>query len=182
MYWTNKMTVTLKNNSMAVKALEILKNRLSSGFGCDIAYKKNPSMLMSDNLNVDGRTIFLANDIGCYTPEDAENVLPILIQHLAENLPSEKFTCKVWSNCDYSDGSINAKYQNGILTIKTVYYPSGYCSLSCPECDEEIFEMEKYEKGKVAIDGDICICPECGEEIDLNDWVPFTYEKTVKII
>lgn len=41
--------------------------------------------------------------------------------------------------------------------------------------------MEEYEKGKVNIDEDIYFCPECDEEIKLSDWVPFTYEKTIKI-
>jgi hypothetical protein len=181
LYWTNELTITFKDNTVAINALEILKNRLIVGFGCDSFYKKNPSQLMHDNLNIDKNTIFLLNNIGCYTPEDAENVLPELIQHLAESLSSEKFSCEIWSNSDYTDGGIKAEYKNGLLTIKTVYYPSGYIFLECPECYALIAEMEEYENGKVNIDKDVYVCPDCGEEIEVSDWMPFTYEKTIKI-
>lgn len=95
MYWTNEMTMIFKDNAIAIKALEVLKERLIDGFGYDNFYRKNPSKLMHDNLNVDDNIIFLFNNIGCFTPEDAENVLPELIQHLAENLSNESFSCKI---------------------------------------------------------------------------------------
>ena len=180
MYYTNNIEITMKDNDSAQKALEILKNRLTDGFECDKSYKKGPSMLMYDNLMVEDNTIFLFDKIGCYTPEDSEDVMCELIEFLANNLPNETFSCKIWNNGDYTDSSINAEHESGVLKIRTVYYPSGYSALECQECGELICEMEEYEEGEFCI-YDV-ICPECGEEIDMSDWLPIISEKTIKMI
>lgn len=181
MFWTNEISIKFKDETIAIKALDVLNRRLLFGFGCDHAYKRNPSMLMGENLAVDRNEVFLLNNIGCYTPEDAESVMCELIQYLAENLSEHEFSCKIWNNGDYSDSSINAKYKKGQLKLKVAYYPSGCIELLCPECDYLIAEMEDYETGKMNIGNNACICPECGEKVELDGWLPYVYKKTIKI-
>jgi hypothetical protein len=181
MFWTNEINIKFNDETIAIKALDILRRRLALGFGCDHTYKRNPSMLMSENLAVSENEIFLLNNIGCYTPEDAESVMCELIQYLAENLSEHEFSCKIWNNSDYSDSSINAKYKKGQLKLKVAYYPSGYIELICPECDCLIAEMEDYKEGKMDLGESYCICPECGEKVELDEWLPCIYKKNIKI-
>ena len=42
MYCTNTMKITLKNNTVANKALDILRSRLAEGFSVNKYYKRNP--------------------------------------------------------------------------------------------------------------------------------------------
>lgn len=175
MYYTNSVKVTMKNNEATIKALEILRNRLNEGFRCDEIYRRNPSQMMREALEIVENTIVLPEDFGCYVTEDAEDVMFELIQHLAENMGNASFTWDGWDSNDYTEGYFEAEYENGLLNIKYTYYPSGYCSLWCPECDAVIATMDKYEEGK------IYTCAECGEEIDVSEWAPITTEKTIQI-
>ena len=176
MYYENTMKVTMKNENAAAAALEIMKTRLTAGFDCDKGYKRNPSMLMHDALEVIDNTIVLPEEFGCYTHEDADKVIPELMQDLAAHLSTEVFTFDVRNSSDYDEGWIEGSYANGKLKVKTTYFPSGYCNLYCQECDKLIATMSEYE------DNNTYICPECGEEIDLSDWAPVTTEKTFQII
>ena len=176
MYYENSLKITLKNKKTAAAALEIMKTRLIAGFDCDKGYKRVPSMLMYDALEVKKNTIVLADDFGCYTPEDAEKVIPELMQDLAARLSTEAFTFDACNSSDYDEGWIEGCCENGELKIKTTYFPSGYGNLYCQECDSLIAAMDDYEEVKTYI------CPECGEEIDLSDWLPVITEKTFQII
>ena len=171
----NTVKITLKNTESATKALEILRNRLSKGFEIDKIYRRNPSQRMREALEVNENTIVLPEDFGCYVTEDVEDVMFELIQHLAENMDNDSFSWNGWNTNPYTDGNFAADYENGLLKIKYTYYPSGYCSLWCPECDAVIATMDKYEEGK------IYTCAECGEEIDVSEWAPITTEKTIQI-
>ena len=51
MYYTNAIKVTLKDTESAIKALEILRNRLDAGFEIDKIYKRMPSQNMREALN-----------------------------------------------------------------------------------------------------------------------------------
>lgn len=97
MYYTNTMKVTLKNNTVANKALEILRSRLSAGFAADNGYRRSPSQIMSDALEVVDNTIVLPEDFGCYITEDAEGVVFELVQNLAENIDEDTFTVENWN-------------------------------------------------------------------------------------
>ena len=175
MYCTNTMKITLKNNTVANKALDILRSRLAEGFSVNKYYKRNPSQIMSDALEVADNTIMLPEDFGCYITEDAEDVMFELIQNLAENMRNESFVWDGWDRNTYTDGHFEATYENGLLNIKYTYYPTGDCSLWCPECGAMSITPDEYEEGK------IYICSECGEEIDVSEWVPVITEKTVQI-
>lgn len=176
MYYENSMKVTMKNKKVATTALEILKTRLTSDFECASSYKKNPFKQMAQELFVKGKTIMLPEDFGCMVPEDAESVQFDLLQYLAEDL-NEDFSCQIYNYSDCSEAEITANYQNGTLTIKSVFYPNGYCDcFCCGECDEEVVFVREYDESKTYI------CPYCGEELDFTDWAPITTEKTIKII
>jgi len=100
MYYENAMKITMKNENAAAEALEIMKTRLIAGFDCDKGYKRNPSMLMHDALKVIDNTIVLPEEFGCYTHEDAENVIPELMQNLAAHLSTEVFAFDVCNSSD----------------------------------------------------------------------------------
>ena len=176
MYYTNSVKIILKNNESAIKALEILRTRLDAGFNADKIYKGSPSQMMRDTLEVVENTIVLPEDFGCYITEDAEDVMFELIQHLAENMGKSSFTWDGWDSNNYTDGHFEAEYENGFLKIKYTYYPSGDCSLCCPECGEMSITPDEYEEGKTYF------CSECGEEIDVSEWVSVITEKTIQIL
>ena len=176
MYYTNAIKVTLKDTESAIKALEILRNRLSAGFAADNGYRRNPSQIMSDALEVADNTIVLPEDFGCYITEDVEGIMFELIQNLAENIGENAFVVENWNQNDYTDGEFEAKYENGLLSMKHIYYPSGFGAVAnCEECGEDVVSIEEYEEGKVYV------CPECGEVVDLSEYLPITTEKTVQI-
>ena len=133
MYYTNTVKITLKNNESATKALEILRNRLNAGFEIDKNYKRNPSLSMSEALEVIDNAIELPEDFGCYITEDAENVMFELIRHLAENMGNLEFAWNGWNSNDYTDGHFEAEYAQGLLNIKYTYYPSG-AGTDCYAC------------------------------------------------
>ena len=177
MYYTNTVKITLKNNESATKALEILRNRLNAGFEIDKNYKRNPSLSMSEALEVIDNAIELPEDFGCYITEDAENVMFELIRHLAENMGNLEFAWNGWNSNDYTDGHFEAEYAQGLLNIQYTYYPSGAgTTVWCAECDEEIIHMDDFEEGKTYV------CPECGEVIDMTEYAPVVTEKTIQII
>ena len=182
MYYENSLKITLKNKKTAAAAMEIMKTRLIAGFDCDKGYKRVPSMLMHDALEIKKNTIVLADDFGCYTPEDAEKVIPELMQDLAARLSTEAFTFDACNNSDDDEGWIAGRCENGELKIKTTYLPSGFGDCYCPECDEVIATMKDDTDGNLFIEYKEGTCPECGEEIDLSDWLPVITEKTFQII
>ena len=177
MYYNNTLKVTMKNNTVANKALEILRSRLAEGFSDDNGYRTKPSQMMSDALEVVDNTIVLPEDFGCYITEDAENVMFELIRHLAENIGNDSFVWNGWDCNDYSEANVEAEYAQGLLNIKYTYYPSGAgTTVWCAECDEEIIHMDDFEEGKTYV------CPECGEVIDMTEYAPVVTEKTIQII
>lgn len=162
MYYENSMKITLKNKATVTAALELLKARLYNGFDCDKTYAKNPSMQMMNNLELSGKSIVLAEETSCFTPEDAQSVFVELLNVLAKNLP-ETFSAKIFNSSDYSESEIVAKCNINELNIKTTYYPNGFVeTLCCDECGMDIVSIEDYEAGKTYI------CPDCGEMIDLS--------------
>lgn len=175
MYYTNSIKVTLKDTESAIKALEILRNRLDAGFEVDEIYKGIPSQNMREALEVVENTIVLPEGFGCYVTEDAESVVFELIQNLAENMGNDTFLWEGIDSNDYTDGYFEAEYENSLLKIKYTYYPSGDCRLWCSECGAMSITPDEYEEGKTYI------CSECGEELDVSEWVPVTTEKTIQI-
>ena len=176
MYYTNSIKVTLKDTESAIKALEILRNRLDAGFEVDEIYKEIPSQNMSEALAVVENAIVLPKDFGCYITEDAEDVMFELIQHLAENIGNASFSWDGWNCNTYTEGHFEAVFENSVLNIEYTYYPSGAgVTVLCNECDAEIIHLDNYEEGKTYV------CPECGEVIDMSEYIPAVTQKTIQI-
>ena len=188
MYWDNVVKVTMKNEETAAAALKIIKARLANGFECDKEYEWNASSEMHDALNVIDNSIVLPEGFAIYRYEELEIVVSELMQHLAQALITEDFTffTGYYSDCD--EGWVNGHYKNGELKIKTTFLPFGFCDCDCPECGEVIATIGDDAEGNLYIDGKLFtgevtnVCPECGEEIDLSDWLPVILEKTIKIV
>ena len=181
MYYTNSMKITMKNEIIATDALKIIKTRLIAGFECDEHCTRNPSMMMHDALEIVGNTIVLPEEFGCYIPEEAETVISELVQDLAARLSTETFTFNVCNTSDYDESWINGSYANGELKIKSTYLPSGFGDYYCPECDEIIATMLDDAEGNLLVEYTDGVCPECGEEVDLSEWMPVITEKTIKV-
>ena len=182
MYYENSVKVTLKNKKVAAVALEIMKARLIAGFDCDKNYRRSPSMRMCEDLDVTANIIDLPEDCGYYLPEDAEKVIPELMKDLAAHLGGESFAFDACNSSDYDEGWIDGSYANGELKIKTTYLPSGFGDYYCQECEEVIATMSDDAEGNLFVEYKEGVCPECGEEIDLSDWLPVITETTFQII
>ncbi len=176
MYYTNSLTITMNSNEAANKAIEILRDRLMIGFECDNEYRKNPSAELAELLAVEENQIVLPEEEGCYTPEDAQAIIPELLRSIAETLKAESFTCQNFNSSDYVDTSVEATFNNGILTIETALYPNGDSDemyVECEACGEAVvIRMEDYKEGETYY------CPDCGEEID----VASVYEENKPVV
>ena len=190
------MNVAMKDAETAAAALEILEARLTDGFDCDNNYRRSASTKMRDNMEVVDNTIVLPDDFGAYFPDHSMIVMPELMQYLAKHLSEETFTFETYNTSDNDESWIEGKYANGELNIEEVYFPNGFGSIFCSECGEEAASMADNTEGNIWIvsangeliaskeelkKGKTFICPECGEEIDLSDWVTVS-NKTIKII
>lgn len=180
MYYTNQLTITMRNEEMATKALAVLVKRLEAGFECDKTYKNNPSLKMAEALEIKENAIILPDDYGCYIAKDANEVLSVLMEVLATAMKEEVFSCECWNNEDSFDIDFEAHYENGILAIKAVLYPNGYTEfLYCDDCGEEIVRFAEFDRNKKYY------CSECGEELDLlkqyEEIKPIIAEKEIVI-
>ena len=182
MYYTNSMKVTLKNKKVAAAALEIMKARLIAGFDCDKNYRRTPSMRMCEDLEVVKNTIVLPDGCGYYFADDAEKVIPELMKELAAQISGEEFTFGTCNSSDDDESWIDGSYANGELKIKTTYLPSGFGDYYCQECEEVIATMSDDAEGNLFVEYKEGVCPECGEEIDLSNWLPVITEQTFQII
>lgn len=126
MEYYNEFKLTMETNAKAKEASEILINRLNKGFEIDNTYRFNPSSKMAQVISANDNTVTLDGYDGYYTVEDSEEVFFELLKVLAENLSEDTFSCEIINNSTYSEGTINASFSNGILTINSVYYPEGY--------------------------------------------------------
>ena len=137
----------METNAKAKEASEILINRLNKGFEIDNTYRFNPSSKMAQVISANDNTVTLDGYDGYYTVEDSEEVFFELLKVLAENLSEDTFSCEIINNSTYSEGTINASFSNGILTINSVYCtPEGYTEyLCCDECGENIVKIDEYD-------------------------------------
>ena len=142
MNYNNFMKLTLKNKKSAAAAMDVLRTRLDAGFDCDHTYRRNPSQLMRGDLELSGKTVVLCGDSGCYIPEDAIDVQIALMEDLANALSGEAFSCDFYNDCDCSASEVIAQYENGVLRIKSIYYPEGNSEcLSDDEADDDLIEV-----------------------------------------
>ena len=182
MHYTDSMKITMKNKETASIALEIMKARLTAGFECDKEYRRNPSIQMRNELEIAGTSIVLPEDGGYYTPIDANEIMPEMIQLLAEQIGCADFSFSIVNCSDYDESWVDGSFVCGQLKIRTTYLPSGFGSFTCQECDEVVATMEDDAEGNLYITVNDHTCPACGNNADLSDWLPIISEKVIKVI
>lgn len=179
MYWTNYTSIEMEDKATATKALEILKERLESGFEIDKIYRKNPSKFMAEVLEVNDNAIVAPEEVGFYVPYEGIDVNEELLKTLATNMPDSEFYACICNTSDYDEAETYANFENGILKIKTTYYPTGFAEeLFCEECSGVVVMLEDYNSNTTYI------CPECGEEHEagfFDEWKPVITEKEFTI-
>ena len=145
MNYTNVLTITMENKEMATKALEIMKKRLEAGFEIDNTYRRNPSIRMAADLEIQGNIITLPEESGYYIPEDSNEVFIELLKAVAAALRVD-FSCSVYTIGDSSDSGLEATCENNLLIVEETYLD--FCDI---EYDEEDEELEDFiaDKAKV---------------------------------
>ncbi len=138
MNYTNVLTITMENKEMTTKALEIMKKRLEAGFEIDNTYRRNPSMRMAADLEIQGNIITLPEESGYYMPEDSNAVFIELLKTMAAALRVD-FSCSVYTIGDSSDSGLEATCENNLLTVE-----ESYLDYSDIEYDEEDEESEDF--------------------------------------
>ena len=124
MKYTNFLIIDLKNKRTATKAMNIMKNRLANGFACDDHYEDSPSGRMMNDLQfLNGTMILLPEGKGYYLPKDADGVFCELMKYLAENIKGKGFEWFGHSNTKKEFAKADARYENGVLTIITEFFP-----------------------------------------------------------
>lgn len=162
MYYTNEITITMKDNATATKALEILRARLATGFDFDKEYRRSPSERMAEALEVEENTIIIPEEDGFHMPEHSMIVVVELMKAVAAELKKETFICSSCNVSDYDEAQIEAEYENETLKTETIYYPNGYTEyLCCEECGTDVVILEQYSAKTTYI------CPNCGEVVDM---------------
>ena len=181
MWYSNQLTIKMRNEEMAKEALDVLVKRLVLGFDFDKNYKFSPSLKMMEVLEIKENVVEIPAEIGCYTPDEAFTVFTELLEYLATHLKGEEFYCRCWSNDDYIDSDLEASYKTGVLAVKELFYPEGYREfLWCDDCGEDVVEFAEYNPNEKYY------CPSCGEELDLEEEYknikPIITEKEIKIM
>ena len=157
MGWTtNDLRIEMMNNEDAKNAAEAIKNfATANAANYD---SMNIDNLMAD-MTIDDNAVVLDCSYFMHGYDYTE-FLPEICKMLAavDSFKGEAYYCSGYGD----EGNFKFTCENGILNLRSVCYPNGYCSyLCCEECGEDIIPFDEYEEGKTYI------CPECGEEIDL---------------
>ncbi len=136
MYYTNMLTITMENEEMATKALEIMKKRLEAGFEIDNTYRRSPSMRMAADLEIQGNIITLPEERGYYVPEESNEVFIELLKTMAAALRVD-FSCSAYNAESHADSSLEATIKNNLLTVKESYLQ--FCDIEYDEESEDFF-------------------------------------------
>ena len=176
MMYYNDLKITLRTNKVAVKALEIISQRLSLGFDCDCNYDDAPSTQMMKELYVTDRVVTFPSNSNLFAPEDMCEVVSVLLKDLAESIEAKTFSCRCSASSEDDYCIIDATYKKNELSVEYTYYPVGPCEkYYCDSCGAFIIFEDEYEAGKTYI------CPDCGEEVDLTKQIPVTAYKNFQI-
>lgn len=163
MNYRNDFIMNFSNSTDAARAKVIIREALLNG-NFDANYAGSPSARLVADLVQDGSTLRTSenNLSGYFVPEDMDDVAEAICLALSRNLKSD-FTAEMNNLSDYSEGSVEAKFNDGCLTLDSEFWPCGYTEmLRCPECGEEIVALDDFDPSAVYV------CPDCGEIIDLS--------------
>jgi len=170
--YSNKIEISFSNSVSANKAKEIACQVIAANQ--EETWSLNAAKNTIRRLVVDGTTLKHPEQSDAdLLSDELLRIMPLILKAIAELLPSENFNFDAVGYDTYTEGWIEGKYENGLLEMKSTYYPQGYEEyLFCPECGEIVTRVEAYDPQKTYY------CPECGEEIDLSA----EYEETKPIV
>ena len=170
--FNNDLTITFTNEADAQNAKTIAVNTIKA---MSIpGYDDNVSELFADSLYLEDND--LVNEEYCLSSDDFMNVAATVVKAIAASLKTANFTFDCVSSDSYTESWVEGCFENGLLTINTTYFPSGYSEfLGCPECGEDVVRTEDYDPSKTYI------CPDCGEEVDLSNEAPVITKETFEI-
>ena len=183
MEFYNEFTFTFKSKEESEKAIDIIKTAIENSpkYDFDKSYAQDFRKNMANNLYLYNREMEFYFDINIYdvilsrkcylTASDALEFFVDLLKRIGDSVGDYKFS--VSNNDTYEDSYIEAKKENGVLTIDTVYYPEGYCdSAECEECSFEVTDRAEWDGSPIVK------CPECDAEVDLAEL--FKVEEEIK--
>ena len=159
MGWTsNDLRIEMMNNEAAKNAAEAIKNYIAENAA--VYETVNMENLMAD-LTVEDNAVVLEDSYSMH----GRNYMTFVPEICKIIAATDSFEGKAYYCSGYGDeGNFEFSCENGVLKMRSVNYPNGYCShLCCEECGMDVVAIDEYEAGK------IYICPECGEEIDLSE-------------
>lgn len=176
MEFTNTLTLTMKSTEVAENVLGFMKetitnmsNKYNEGYDFDALKKFSQSIVVNDNV------IEMVDEVGCFMPEDISEVLEDVLVSIAKMFSLEEFSCSSYTDSTYGEINIDVAYSNGEMELKSEYYSMGYMEETfCSECDC-LISLVDIENAKEYI------CPECGEVIDLSEYLPKVEEKKITI-
>ena len=170
------MNIQFKNNKAAQDGTEVVKKVLRSNAADEIE-KRYAEMLINE-MNITEDEISVDNCC-CFDSSEFDDNMFSIIKALANTYKDEDFEFESnysSCNCGY-ECFIDAEYENGTLTIKSVGGESFYGW--CEECGGLEIYFEDYDPSKTYI------CPDCGrilkEEDLFPDGVPTWETETIKI-
>ena len=159
MGWTsNDLRIEMKSIEAAQAAVEAIRNYVNANAS---KYESlNTANLMAD-LSAKNTAVVLYDSYSMHGFDYIEFV-PEICKLIAE---IGIFSGNAAFLSGYGDeGEFEFSYDGNTISLKSIYYPNGYCeSLCCEKCGMDLVSIDEYEEGE------IYICPECGEEIDLFD-------------
>lgn len=174
MYFYNEFTFTFKSKEESEKAIDIIKTAIENSpkYDFDKSYAQDFRKDMANNLYLYNREMEFYFDIDIYdvilsrkcylTSSNALEFFIDLLKNIGDTVGDYKVT--ISNNDTYEDSYIEAKKENGVLTLNSVLYPEGYYDeIDCDECGYEIVERDEWD-GTPIIE-----CPVCGAEIDLAE-------------
>ncbi len=126
MEYVNILTITMETEELAIKAMDILKERLGAGFECDEMYRIIPSKKMAEDLILIDNEITLPENSGYSAPEEANDVIAELMKCLAAKMDGACIICEAYNFSDYVGNELFAILENGTLRIERNESPYFY--------------------------------------------------------
>lgn len=171
-FFNNDFTVTFSNKDAAAKAKQIASRQFNALHVN--GYSDDPSKLFADSLRVENTAV--KADALVFDSYDFMGTVAAVIKAIALELKTENFSFEACASDTYSESWVDGKSENGILTITSTYFPSGYSEyLCCPECGEPIVEMLKYDPNVTYV------CSECGEELVFSEDAPKITKEVINL-
>ena len=137
------ISIVMRSNKMAVKALELMKEFLTQANADDFECACRESFdRFANDLMVKGSKIISTSHY-CLEPETCHIILPEMFKVVAHQFSLTKFSGYIYCESDYGFEEFGITYEKGKLVMETLLHD--YCGE--PYCDEcfEYFEEDGHE-------------------------------------